>query len=86
MLLTGIQATSSHFQTESLSLNSLNDTILQCNVCLEAKRRYRENHSARVERQAKKYYNQNKEERTQYGKIDSQIYTHIYICLCDVCH
>ena len=53
-------------------LNYYRDECRQCNICLESKRRYREQHKEAVKQYAKEYYERKKEElnRKQHVKTE----------------
>ena len=59
-------------------LNYYRDECKQCNICLESKRRYREQHKEALKQYAKEYYERKKEELNEKQNVK----TECSVCKC----
>lgn len=61
--------------------NDFKDGRLQCNVCLDAKKRYREKHREEIKHKRQEYYQSNKEQFSQYYKNIPKVECPLCTCL-----
>ena len=61
-------------------LDRYTDGRIQCNICLESKRKYRENHREQLRQKACEYYEANKEKKKAYVKEYRQQMVECSVC------
>ena len=62
------------------TMDNFIDGRKQCQICLDAKWRYRQKHKAELSQKYKEYYNNNKDELNNKKKEDREILEFCFVC------
>ena len=69
---------------QNRTIDNFKPECKQCNVCLDAKKRYRQKHKDTINKYAKEYYIEHRETMLEQIKTWNNTYTDCFYCKCPV--